>query len=148
MKTALIAFAGLLLLASPSRAELTGIELTPPSPHVGESVTVRVTGVMADLCWTLVDHVCGDVVGQGVGITLHTYDRSDRGGGPCYYEEVPIEVSCMLVFETAGDYVIRAEEIPDSLRCGSLPAVEVAVQITESVAVESTSWSALKTRYR
>lgn len=148
MKTAIIVIAGLLLLASRSDAELTAIELTPSAPHAGESVTVRVAGVMTDLCWTLVDHVCGDVAGPSVDITLHTYDRSDRGGGPCYYTEVPFEVSCTLAFETAGTYVIRAEEIPDSLRFGSFPAVEITVQVSESVVAESTGWSALKCRYR
>ncbi|MBK7047992.1 MAG: hypothetical protein IPH48_16115 [bacterium] len=148
MKTCFLPLIALLLLHSPVRGGLTTIEVSPATPMVGKPVTVTVAGVMPDLCWTLVDHQCGEVAGQNVGITLRTFDCNGQGCLMCFFAEVPIEVSCPLVFDAPGTYLISAREIPNSLWIPSFPEISATVEVFGVVDVESASWSTIKSFYR
>lgn len=148
MKATLLGLIALLLLALPARAGLTAIEFSPASPVAGEPVLVTVVGSMPDLCWTLLDQQCGEVVDLEAGITVRTYDCYDQPCGFCHFAEVPIEVSCTIVFAAAGSYVISAREIPNSLRFPSFPEISATVEVSGGVGVESASWSTIKGLYR
>ncbi len=148
MKAIVLVLIAPLLFASAARAELTAIEFSPAAPVAGEPVSVTVVGSMPDLCWTLLDQQCGEVVDLEAGITVRTYDCYGQPCGFCHFAEVPIEVTCTLVFPAAGSYVISARELPNSLRFPSFPEISATVDVSSGVGVESASWSTIKGLYR
>ena len=143
-----LAIVAMLILPSAIRAELTSIQLSPAAPLAGEPVTVRILGTMPTLCWSLTDYSCGSVNGQLLGITVRTFDCTDQPCPFCYFAEVPIDVSCTVTFDAAGEYTIQAREIPDSLYYPGFPELTLTVAVSGSVQTDAVSWSAIKSLYR
>ena len=124
------------------------ISVSPSEPAVGETVTITVWGEHNDLCWSVPNFDCGDLVGQALTITVNSYDCANRECPICDLATSPFEVTCEYVFSAPGEYVIRADENADTTRwyCGT--DVEHAIQVSGSVPVAGSSWGAIKALFR
>ena len=142
------------LIASPAAAQcpvewpFASIDVSPDEPEVGETVTVTVRGEHSDLCWSVLSHDCGSVVGQEITITVDSYDCANRECYTCPLATSPFEISCEYVFNVPGTYVIRADETADTMRfyCGS--DQERTIEVSGSVPNEASSWAAIKALFR
>lgn len=146
-----------LLTACPAAAECPSeflefpfaeIDVYPPAPKAGETVTITVRGEYSDLCWEVVSSACGDVMGQELVINVDSYDCAGRECGVCLPATSSFEITCEYVFDAAGTYLIRADETADTDRTYCGVDVEHALEVAVSVPVEASGWSAIKALYR
>ena len=124
------------------------VDISPPEPVVGETVTITVWGEHNDQCWSVLSYDCGEIAAQGVTITVDSYDCASRECSTCALATSPFEVTCEYIFGIAGEYVIRANENADTTRwyCGT--DVEHIIQVSVSVPVAASSWGAIKALFR
>jgi len=134
--------------ATSAFAWLSTIQIEPPDPVVGEPVTIIVTGYMPDSCWSLLGHDCLDVVEQEIVLEVNTYDCLGRGCEVCLAVLIPFEVECIYEFADPGIYNVLAVEHWDSLYPVFVLDLTTSFEVSESVATEATTWSALKSLYR
>ena len=134
--------------ATPAFAWLSTIQVDPPDPTVGEPVTITVTGYMPDSCWSLVGHNCLDVVEQEIVLEINTYDCAGRECEICLAVLIPFEVACTYEFAEPGTYGVLAVEHWDSLNPVFVLDLTTSFEVSDSVAAEATTWSALKSLFR
>jgi hypothetical protein len=150
MKTMALAAIIALFSGSPALAWFTFIQVAPSEPHVGEAVTITVVGYMPDSCWEVTGGSCSESVGNDVTISVATWDCVGRNPDCeyCLAVLMPFQYSCIHVFDTVGTHLIRAHEYADSLYPVQTRELTYALEVGESVAVEATAWSAVKSLYR
>lgn len=128
---------------SVARAHITGLDVIPAHPTVGDSVSIRVAGFFPDACWSVQPAVCG----WGFNIRV---EGIDRWPNPPYCAQVTVDYAdtCRYGVLPAGNYQVVFIENGTSSRAPSPESRTLNFTVSDATPARRTSWGQLKIIYR